>query len=134
MTGSRFPDPGYKITNSSIDLTRHPARSPNPNTGKEVKPKNPKNPETQDPTTRATGRAVWRVDARQNIYFAGPIPVFYWPHVVMDLDDLEPPLRMIGFATTITSASSSRPTSTGSGSFRCAGPSSSTSGTSTSTT
>ena len=41
---------------------------------------------------------VWSVDARQNIYFAGPFPVFYWPRVAMDLDDLEPPLRMIGFA------------------------------------
>ncbi len=29
----------------------------------------------------------------------GPFPVFYWPRIVTDLDDLEPPLRMIGFNT-----------------------------------
>jgi hypothetical protein len=91
MTGSRFPDPGYQLSNASIDLTRHTKPLTNPNTGQEVK--NPDNPdETQE-------ELVWRIDARQNVYWAGPFPVFYWPHIVMDLDDLEPPLRMIGFAT-----------------------------------
>jgi len=89
-TGSRFPNPGYKITNSSIDLTRHSRPLTNPNTGKEVKdPKNPNETPEED---------IWRVDARQNFYFAGPIPVFYWPHVVTDIEDMEPPLRMIGYS------------------------------------
>ena len=81
------------------------AASPIPNTGKEVKnprspspddPDDPKDPNDPDATPE---ELVWRLDARQNIYFAGPFPVFYWPHIVMDLDDLEPPVRMIGFAT-----------------------------------
>ena len=93
MTGSRFPDPGYKITSRSIDLTRYSRPLTNPNTGKEVK-----RPRT-NPDCDARKSIVWRVDARQNFYFAGPVPVFYWPHIVQDLDDLEPPLRMIGFNT-----------------------------------
>ena len=89
-TGSRFPKPGYKITNSSIDLTRHSRPLTNPNSGKEVKDaKNPDATPEED---------IWRVDARQNFYFAGPIPVFYWPHVVTDIEDMEPPLRMIGYS------------------------------------
>jgi hypothetical protein len=91
MTGSRFPDPGYKLSSSSIDLTRHTKPLTNPNTGQEVK--DPDNPDVVEE------EQVWRLDARQNIYWAGPLPVFYWPHVLMDLDDLEPPVRMIGFAT-----------------------------------
>jgi hypothetical protein len=92
MTGSRFPDPGYQLKNASIDLTRHTKPQTNPNTGQQVK-------DPDDPDAPPAEELVWRLDARQNFYFAGPIPVFYWPHVVMDLDDLEPPLRMIGFAT-----------------------------------
>jgi hypothetical protein len=89
MTGSRFPNPGYKITSSSIDLTRHSRPVQNPNTGQEVRdPDNPDAVPVED---------VWRVDARQNFYWGGPIPLFYWPHIVGDLDDLEPPIRMIGF-------------------------------------
>ena len=42
MTGSRFPDPGYKFNSQSIDLTRHTPPLTDPNTGKEVKkPKKP---------------------------------------------------------------------------------------------
>jgi hypothetical protein len=92
MTGSRFPDAGYTLRNSSIDLTRHTKPLTNPNTGQQVK-------DPDDPDAPPQEELVWKLDARQNFYFAGPIPVFYWPHVVMDLDDLEPPLRMIGFAT-----------------------------------
>ena len=120
MTGSRFPDPGYKFNSASIDLTRRSRPLTDPNTGKELKkPKKPKKPDDpanpddaidpndpnklkdpNDPNDEAATQEelVWSVDARQNIYFAGPFPVFYWPRVAMDLDDLEPPLRMIGFA------------------------------------
>jgi hypothetical protein len=91
MTGSRFPNPGYKITSSSIDLTRYSRPLQNPNTGKEAgDPNDPDSTPEED---------IWRVDARQNFYWGGPIPLFYWPHVVQDIDDLEPPLRMIGFNT-----------------------------------
>jgi len=91
MTGSRFPNPGYKITTQSVDLTRHGRPLTNPNTGQEVK--DPKDPGATEE------EIIWRIDLRQNFYFAGPFPVFYWPHIVTDLDDLEPPVRMIGFST-----------------------------------
>ncbi len=49
MTGSRFPDPGYKFTSSSIDLTRRTRPLTDPNTGKEVKkPKKPGDPDEPD--------------------------------------------------------------------------------------
>ena len=114
MTGSRFPDPGYRFTSQSIDLTRRSRPLTDPNTGKEVKkpkkpkgpddavdpnnPNGPKKPPDADDGDATAEELVWRVDARQNVYFAGPFPVFYWPRVAMDLDDIEPPLRMIGFA------------------------------------
>ncbi len=40
---------------------------------------------------------VWRIDARQNFYFIGDVPVFYWPRILTDTDDLDPPLRQIQF-------------------------------------
>lgn len=105
MTGSRFPDPGYRFTSSSIDLTRRTRPLTNPNTGKETKkpkkpgePDDPNNPRNADDAEEPPEEVVWSIDARQNIYFAGPLPVFYWPRIATDLDDLEPPLRMIGFA------------------------------------
>jgi hypothetical protein len=89
-TGSRFPDPGYKFTNRSIDFTRYSKPAADPNSGKQLG--NPSDPASSEET-------VWKFDARQNVYFMGPIPVFYWPRIVGDIDDLEPPIRMIGFRT-----------------------------------
>jgi len=83
-TGSRFPDPGYKFTNRSIDLTRYTRPVSDPNSGKKLNDAGDPVPEDE---------VVWRFDARQNVYFMGPIPVFYWPRVVSDIDDIEPPLR-----------------------------------------
>ena len=97
MTGSRFPDPGYRFTSSSMDLTKRTRPLTNPNTGKEVKP--PKKPgdadEPDDPNKpkdpndagEPPEEVVWSIDARQNVYFAGPFPVWYWPRIAMDLDD-----------------------------------------------
>ena len=90
-SGSRFPNPGYRITNKALDLTRHPQPAKDPITGTRLQAKpGDKNPPED---------LVWTVDARQNLYFAGPIPVFYWPRFVADLDDTEPPLRQIFFRT-----------------------------------
>ncbi len=104
MTGSRFPDPGYELRSQSMDLTRYTRPLTNPNTGQQVKDpdnlKNPAKPKDPDaPDDENPEELIWRIDARQNVYWAGPFPVFYWPRVAMDLNDLEPPLRMIGFAT-----------------------------------
>ncbi len=89
-TGSRFPDPGYIFWNKSIDLTRYSRPTTDPNTGKKAPPTG--NPAADEET-------IWRIDARQNFYFAGWIPFFYWPRVVADIDDLEPPLRQFFFRT-----------------------------------
>jgi hypothetical protein len=87
MTGSRFPNPGYQLTSSSIDLTQF------------SRPKTNSNPDNAvtDPDAQPPQENVWRMDARQNIYWGGPIPMFYLPHVVQDIDDQQPLLRMIGF-------------------------------------
>ena len=54
MTGSRFPDPGYKFTSASIDLTRRTRPLTDPNTGKEVKkPKKPKKPDDRRRSRRS---------------------------------------------------------------------------------
>ena len=92
MTGSRFPNPGYQINSKSIDLTRYSRPLTNPDTGKELKG-------PADDSAPPPEESVWHVDARQNIYYGGPLPLFYWPRINTDLDDLEPPVRMIGFNT-----------------------------------
>jgi len=90
MTGSRFPDPGYRITNRSVDLTRYTRPATDHNTGK----KKPDNPKTGEPDEEL----VWHFDARQNFYFMGPIPTFYLPRISADVDDLEPPFRQLAFS------------------------------------
>ena len=42
---------------------------------------------------------IWRYDARQNVFWMGWVPVFYWPRLTGETDDLEAPLRQIGFRT-----------------------------------
>ena len=91
MTGSRFPHPGYSITSSSIDLTRYSRPLSDPTTGKEAADPNNINATPEE--------IVWHLDMRQNFYWMGPIPAFYWPHINSDVDDLQPPVRMIGFNT-----------------------------------
>jgi len=86
-TGSRFPDPAYKIYNRSITLTREGTQSTDPNSGKPLRGL----AGAEDP--------VWRYDARTNFFYMGWIPVFYWPRFTGESDDLDPPLRMISFAT-----------------------------------
>ena len=87
-TGSRFPDPGYKFNSRAVDLVEKDAPLTDPLTGRPVD--NPKDP-------AGKRDRVWRVDARGNVYYIGPVPVFYWPRVVMDSDDLNPPLRNLQF-------------------------------------
>jgi hypothetical protein len=89
-TGSLFPKPGYRFTSRSIDMTRVPSTDSEPNSGKTVD--DPSDPD-------ATEDLTWHIDARQNLFYMGAVPVFYWPRFVADADDLEPPLRRIGFST-----------------------------------
>ncbi len=89
-TGSRFPDPAYKIYNRSITLTRSETQATDPNSGK---------------TLRKSGEAdlireqVWQYDARTNFFYMGRVPVFYWPRFTGEIDDLDAPLRMLSFRT-----------------------------------
>ncbi len=84
-TGSRFPTPGYRFTSNSIDMKKVVSDNVPPGT-----PGDAKNDDT---------RTTWRIDARQNFFFMGPVPVFYWPRFVTDADDLDPPLRQFSFRT-----------------------------------
>ena len=89
-TGSRFANPGYRFTSRAVDIFRIPKNETDPVSGKPVAdPTNPNPPED----------LTWRIDARQNIFWAGMVPVFYWPRFVADADDLEPPLRNFTFRT-----------------------------------
>jgi hypothetical protein len=83
-TGSRFPDPGYYMTNRTLDLQRYSHPAVDSNTGKVLgNPGDPDPPEELD----------WIIDARQNVYWMGPIPAFFWPRLYMEMDDQTPPLR-----------------------------------------
>jgi hypothetical protein len=89
-TGSRFPTPGYRFNSKSMDITRVLDEQKNPNTGKPVgDPRDPNSPQDLD----------WKIDARQNVFYMGPLPVFYWPRFVTTTDDFEPVLRQISFRT-----------------------------------
>jgi len=89
MTGSRFPNPSYQINNRSVDLTRKSQPLTEPNSGKRVG-----SPDDPDASTDL----VWHYDARQNFFYMGFVPVFYWPRLTGDADDLESPLRQFSFA------------------------------------
>lgn len=90
MTGSRFPNPSYQIANRSVDVTRTVTGFIDPKTGKEV----------DDPNDPAGAPNLsWYFDARQNVFWNGRIPFFYWPRIAGDIEDLQPPLRQISFQT-----------------------------------
>jgi len=90
MTGSRFPDPAYRINNRTVDLIRQSRPQTDPSTGKQAGDPNDPNPPMD---------LVWRYDARQNFFYMGPLPVFYWPRLTGETDDLEAPLRMVSFGS-----------------------------------
>ena len=84
-TGSRFPTPGYRFASKSMDMKKVLSDNVPPNSVGDAK--------------NNDNRETWRIDARQNFFFMGPIPVFYWPRFVTDADDLDPPLRQFAFRT-----------------------------------
>ncbi len=82
-TGSRFAEPGYRFTSRSLDLSKVLSDNIPPDRVGDA-------PDNSQRTT-------WRVDSRQNFFYMGPVPVFYWPRYVTDADDLDTPLRMFTF-------------------------------------
>jgi hypothetical protein len=89
-TASRFPNPGYKVYNRTLDLKRYSRPAKDPLLGKLLGVKGDPHPPED---------LVWKLDSRQNVYYMGPIPAFYWPRVYTDIDDQEPPLRQFFFRT-----------------------------------
>ncbi|AGA27270.1 LPS-assembly protein LptD [Singulisphaera acidiphila] len=88
LTGSRFPVPGYRFTSRSVDITHVLSTKTDPNTGQSVG--DPRDPRTEPDLT-------WRIDARRNVFYLGPLPVFYWPRILGNADDIEPPMRQIRY-------------------------------------
>ncbi|SIO59706.1 hypothetical protein SAMN05444166_6147 [Singulisphaera sp. GP187] len=88
LTGSRFPVPGYRFTSRSVDITHVVSAKTDPNTGQTVG--DPRNPSTEPDLT-------WRIDARRNVFYLGALPVFYWPRILGNADDIEPPMRQIRY-------------------------------------
>jgi hypothetical protein len=80
ITGSRFPKPGYRFTSRSIGMRQVPGE-----------------PGRDGADPNAPVPPAWEIDARSNAFFVGPVPLFYWPRIVTETDDLDPPLRQIGF-------------------------------------
>jgi hypothetical protein len=87
-TGSRFPNPGYRFTSRAVDIYRVRTVQTEPNSGRRVTDRS-----DPDPPEDLT----WRIDARQNVFWLGFVPVFYMPRFVADADDLEPALRQFSF-------------------------------------
>jgi hypothetical protein len=86
-TGSRFPRPGYRFDNRAVDITQieEPLRDPYSG-GELVPPRGPGAPKEKN----------WLFDLRQNLYYMGPVPVFYWPRI-RATDDFDPPIRNLSF-------------------------------------
>ncbi|WP_435016622.1 hypothetical protein TA3x_004195 [Tundrisphaera sp. TA3] len=85
-TGSRFAKPGYRFTSRSLDLRQVVNAQAIPDE------ENPDKPFGKEDLT-------WLIDARQNFFFFGPVPVFYFPRFYAEADDLDPPLQGLSFAT-----------------------------------
>ena len=87
-TGSRFADPGYRFRSRGVDITETVIDLTDPNSGALAKP----GPDGQRPKDKRT-----LVEARQNVFFIGAVPVFYWPKIVFDPDDPTPPIQNLRY-------------------------------------
>ncbi len=83
-TGSRFPYPGYSFNSRTVDITEEPLDPDDPRAQKLKRGRR---------GTRRTKQKL--IEARQNLFFVGNLPVFYWPRMVIDPDDPTPPLQNI---------------------------------------
>lgn len=80
-TGSRFADPGYKFKSRYLEIDQYPVPATSPD-GKRI--------ENADGSDRYTLKSY--LDARQNVFYMGDAPVFFWPYQSATEDDLSPPL------------------------------------------
>lgn len=88
VTGSRFPEPGYRFQSRTVDLTQVYEPLINPYTGR---------PAVDPDLPGAPRDKAWRIDARQNFFFLGPVPIFFWPRFVTESDKLDPPIEQIQY-------------------------------------
>lgn len=88
VTGSRFASPGYRFESRSVDLTQLYEPLINPYTGRPaLDPSIPGAPQDKG----------WQIDARQNVFYLGPVPIFFWPRLLADTDDLDPPIHQLQY-------------------------------------
>ena len=83
-TGSRFANPGYRFTSNSVNIDQVIDTQAVPST-------------TGAPFDQ--NDLTWQIDARQNFFYFGRVPVFYWPRFFVEADDLDPPLQGLSFGT-----------------------------------
>ncbi|CAN5756823.1 hypothetical protein BH23PLA1_BH23PLA1_10050 [soil metagenome] len=88
-TGSAFATPGYSFHSRTIDLTEQPPGTRRGPIGQRL----------LNPLGNPSGDGVYRIDARRNTFFLGPVPAFFWPRFVATTEDINPPLRQISLRT-----------------------------------
>ncbi len=85
-TGSRFPKPGYRFDARSVDISQVEEPMTDPFSGAAMR----------GPDGQPVKDTSWLIDSRQNVYYIGPVPFFYWPRI-RTTDDLEPPLQNFSY-------------------------------------
>lgn len=89
ITGSQFANPGYRFNASSVELTELPPNSQRKGLLRRL----------FNPTSDNNNEKLYLIDSRQNTYFLGPVPYFYWPRFLTTSEDLNPPLQQLSFRT-----------------------------------
>ncbi|MEW4571208.1 hypothetical protein AB1L88_25330 [Tautonia sp. JC769] len=84
-TGSPFANPGYRFTSSVVDMFK---LAPDERRG-------PFRRRFLNPVDEPTESDVFLIDARNNTFFLGPVPFFYWPRFLTTTEDINPPLQQI---------------------------------------
>ncbi len=88
VTTSRFENPGYRLQASDVFFEDHQTPVVNPYTG---------TPEIDPATGEQVIAHQQRVTSRNNFLFLGPVPVFYWPKFVTDLEQPQYYVRVIQY-------------------------------------
>jgi hypothetical protein len=87
-TGSPFASPGYRLRSNVVDMFK---LAPDERRG-------PLRSRILNPVDEGASD-VFLVDARNNFFFMGPVPFFYWPRFLTTTEDINPPLEQISFRT-----------------------------------
>lgn len=85
LTGSPFANPGYRLTTSVVDMFK---LAPDERRG-------PIGRRLLNPVDGPSTDDVFLVDSRNNTFFFGPVPFFYWPRFLTTTEDINPPLQQL---------------------------------------